>query len=146
MLKYEQNKDGTVSFQVNCELYPLKAIYRAAYLFTDRYYVGLDLRDENYVISFSRKDRSTDYKDVGEFQNELLNQSMKVSIDDETRDIRKLIVTRALYSAFIPDAEEEFSESENELEDPRNYDDAGSLETESEAYDLDEIAKAWCDE
>lgn len=42
MLKYRQDKDGTVTFQVNCELYPLTAIYRAAYLFTDRYYIGLD--------------------------------------------------------------------------------------------------------
>ena len=146
MLKYEQNQDGTVSFRVNSKLYPLKAIYRAAYLFTDRYYIGLDLKDENYIISFSRKDRTADYKDVGEFQNELLNQSMKTALNDETRDIRKLIVTRALYSAFIPDAENEFLNTGDELENQEIYNFSETPEKETEAYDLDEIAQAWCDE
>ncbi|MCI7449478.1 MAG: hypothetical protein MSD68_07215 [Blautia sp.] len=48
-----------------------------------------------------------DFEDAGCFQNELLDQSMKLSIGNDTRQIRELIVTRALYSAFIP--QEDFS-------------------------------------
>lgn len=80
MLKYEMDEGGTITFSVNCELYPLTAIYRAAYLFTDRYYIGLDRKDENYIISFSGNSQTADYKDVGKFQNELLNQSMRAAI------------------------------------------------------------------
>ena len=104
------------------------------------------MKDENYIISFSGKDRTADYKDVGEFQNELLNQSMKTALNDETRDIRKLIVTRALYSAFIPDAEDEFSNTGDELEDQEIHNCSEAPEEETETYDLDEIAKAWFDE
>lgn len=63
---------------------------------------------------FSSKERAADggmkavdFEDAGCFQNELLDQSMKLSIGNDTRQIRELIVTRALYSAFIP--QEDFS-------------------------------------
>lgn len=142
MLKYRQDKDGTVTFQVNCELYPLTAIYRAAYLFTDRYYIGLDRKEDSFEISFSRKDKAADYRDVGEFQNELLNQSMRAAIGTETRDIRKLIVTRALYSAFIPEVENR----EEPLEQKEKGQSAEAPNKEQKEYDLDDIAKAWYDE
>lgn len=132
MIKYEYNEEGSVSFQVDKGLYPLKAIYRTAYLFTDRYYIGLDQNEKVYIISLSGKDKKIVYEDVGEFQNELLNQSLNEIVNEKTRDIRKLIVTRALYSAFVP-------EEENEYE--------GMQEKTDEAdYNLDEIAKAWYEE
>ena len=52
----------------------------------------------------------------------------------DTQELRELIVTRALYSAFIPeDDTKESGDQKEELDDP-------------EHYDLDEIAKAWYDE
>ena len=96
------------------DIYPLKAVYRAAYLLTDEYYIGIDQNSDEYLIFFSSKERAADggmkavdFEDAGCFQNELLDQSMKLSIGNDTRQIRELIVTRALYSAFIP--QEDFS-------------------------------------
>lgn len=128
MLDYKIQDDGRIEFRVNKELYPLRAIYRAAYLFTDKYYIGLDQKEEVYIIKFSAKDRKCDYDDVGSFQNELLNQSLKSVLSDNTREIRELIVTRALYSSFLPEKNEEAVATSE------------TLETE---YDLDEIARAW---
>lgn len=128
MLDYKIQDDGRIEFRVNKELYPLRAIYRAAYLFTDKYYIGLDQKEEVYIIKFSAKDRKCDYDDVGSFQNELLNQSLKSVLSDNTREIRELIVTRALYSSFLPEKNEEA---------------VATSETSETEYDLDEIARAW---
>lgn len=130
MLDYEVQDDGRIEFRVNKELYPLKAIYRAAYLFTDKYYIGLDQTEETYIIKFSGKEKTCDYDDVGAFQNELLNQNLKLALSNDTREIRELIVTRALYSSFLPEENEEVSASE----------------TPEQEYDLDEIARAWYEE
>lgn len=130
MLDYEIQDDGKIEFRVNKEVYPLKAIYRAAYLFTDKYYIGLDQTEETYIIKFSGKEKTCDYDDVGAFQNELLNQNLKLALSNDTREIRELIVTRALYSSFLPEENEEVSISE----------------TSEQEYDLDEIAKAWYEE
>lgn len=130
MLKYEEKQDGTCIFRIKKELYPLKTLYRAAYLFIDDYYIGMDCDGEDYLVIFSGKEKRADRDDIGRFQNELLAQSIKCIANQETKQIRELIVTRALYSAFIP--EEEMDETVN-------------TETE-EDYDLDEIAKVWYDE
>ena len=130
MLDYEVQDDGRIEFRVNKELYPLKAIYRAAYLFTDKYYIGLYQTEGTYIIKFSGKEKTCDYDDVGAFQNELLNQNLKLALSNDTREIRELIVTRALYSSFLPEENEEVSISE----------------TSEQEYDLNEIAKAWYEE
>ena len=130
MLDYEIQDDGRIEFRVNKKVYPLKAIYRAAYLFTDKYYIGLDQTEETYIIKFSGKEKTCDYDDVGAFQNELLNQNLKLALSNDTREIRELIVTRALYSSFLPEENEEVSISE----------------TSEQEYDLDKIAKAWYEE
>ena len=134
MLDYERIEDGRICFKVKKDIYPLKAVYRAAYLLTDDYYIGIDQNSEEYLIYFSSKERThdgkikaVDYEDAGRFQNELLDQSMKMAIGNDTRQIRELIVTRALYSAFIPQDE------------PAETD-------ENEEYNLEEIAEAWNDE
>ncbi|RHT13782.1 His-Xaa-Ser system protein HxsD [Ruminococcus sp. AM40-10AC] len=113
----------------------LKAVYRAAYLLTDEYYIGIDQNSDEYLIFFSSKERAADgrikavdFEDAGRFQNELLDQSMKLAIGNDTRQIRELIVTRALYSAFIPQ-----EESEEKIDS-------------DEEYNLEEIAEAWKDE
>ena len=90
----------------------------------------MDCDGEDYLVIFSGKEKRADRDDIGRFQNELLAQSIKCIANQETKQIRELIVTRALYSAFIP--EEEMDETVN-------------TETE-EDYDLDEIAKVWYDE
>ena len=131
MLDYTVQDDGRIEIRVNKELYPLKAIYRAAYLFTDKYYIGLDQTEEVYIIKFSGKEKDCDYNDVGKFQNELLNQSLKLALSNDTREIRELIVTRALYSSFLPEESEETYSEQDKV---------------GQEFDLDEIAKAWYEE
>ena len=128
MIEYRKIEDDKVEFYVKKELYPLNAIYKTSYLFTDDYYIGLDMNAENYIIKFSAKNGQASRDDIGKIQNELLNQSLKIMVSAETKEIRELIVTRALYSAFIPE-----EELDHEIE-------------KSNDYNLEEIAKAWYEE
>ena len=74
---------------------------------------------------------------VGEFYNELLEESLRYKIAKETKDLRELIVGRALYSTCIEvdntENEKEIIEEENE--NISNY--------EEKDYDIDEIAVNW---
>ena len=134
MLDYTILDNGKAEIRIKKSLYPLKAVYRAAYLFMDDYYIGLDMDEEHFMIRFTGKDGQIDSDRVGNFQNELLNQCLKLAVSQDTQELRELIVTRALYSAFIPeDDTEESGEQEEETGDP-------------DQFDLDEIAKAWYDE
>lgn len=135
MLDYEIKEENRFCFKVKKEIYPLKAIYRAAYLFTDNYYIGIDQNEKEYLIFFSGKEKNAGFEDLGRFQNELLNQCMKLAIGKDTRQIRELIVTRALYSAFIPEEKQTEAEERNE-DEPEN----------NEEYLLEEIAEAWSNE
>lgn len=139
MLDYERRKDHRICFKIKKEIYPLKAVYRAAYLFTDNYYIGIDQNEEEYIILFSGKEKEADEKDLGDFQNELLNQCMKLAIDRDTRQIRELIVTRALYSAFIPQDEQNLPEENKSFASS----DSESCSEGNDEYHLEEIAEAW---
>ena len=130
MLEFSKDENKYV-FKVKKEIYPLNIIYQTAYLFIDDFYIGLDEEEKEYLIYLTPKtEMEISSKDiVGNFQNELLNQCLKKAVRNDTKTIRELIVTRALYSSFLH--EEEMGEEEKE-------DDA--------EYNLDDIAKAWYDE
>ena len=110
MLDYTILDNGKAEFRVKKSLYQLKAIYRAAYLFMDDDYIGLDMDEEHFIIRFTGKDGQIDGDRVGRFQNELLNQCLKLAVSQDTQELRELIVTRALYSAFIPEGDTDESE------------------------------------
>ena len=130
MLEYINMEDGRICIRLNEKIYDLKSIYRAAYSFTDQYYIGIDHIDSCYMIYFSPKEHGICIRDIsGEFQNELLHQCLRTAVEVETKQIRELILTRALYSSFIPEGI-----------DSQEIDSMGK---NNAIPDLDEIAKAW---
>lgn len=94
------------NFKVNVDLniYPLEAIYGAAYVFVDKVYIFLDSLAEGKVeITFRAKDESAD--DVleiieGEFMNELLNYTLRLKLSESNKKIREYVVEQALFSAL----------------------------------------------
>jgi His-Xaa-Ser system protein HxsD len=103
---------------VDPEIYPLQALYRACYLFTDRCYLFLTRVPEspNISVHFAGKGSDADLrKIVGEFCNELMNQQVRLIIAKETQAIRELIVAQAFAEAeFIePPSESDGREGEH---------------------------------
>lgn len=82
-------------------LYSKAALLKAAYHFTNRFYVYLDMDDANYLVELTAKDGIDDRFVQEEFSNEILAQSTREEILRQTSNIRELILGRAFGSTII---------------------------------------------
>jgi len=84
-------------------LYPLDAIYGAAYILIDRAYLFLNRKGETITVHLTPRrpdvDQDTLLAIAGEFANELLNQVLRKRIARENQGILETIVTQALAGA-----------------------------------------------
>ena len=100
---------GSVSLRVDSQLYPLEAIYAAAYVFIDRCYVFLDRaaatdgKEAPIRVSLCPKKGALDdaaARDVvGEFANELLSCAWRNQIAQENRATIEAVTAQALSGA-----------------------------------------------
>lgn len=137
MEKLYNIKDNHAEVILNKEIYPLVSIKKAIANFFEDIYVKInDLNEKEYMIQIELKQSSADLeKLIGEFYNELLRESLRYSITIETKNLRELIVGRALYTTCI-DLEQEFANNEDSVEIEN---------VKVEDYSLDEIAVNWFD-
>lgn len=121
-----QLTDGTATFAVDPTLYPLDALYGAAYIFIDRCFVFLDKNAEGHVvISLSPKkgaaDEATLRSWAGEFGNELLSCAWRHQIAAANRQVLEQVTSLALAGAMGPPSLDDLSNfdfSSQPLEDP----------------------------
>jgi len=114
-LKYEYYQSGAI-FHLNSNIYELSCIMKAAYNFIDDFYLFFDYESEDTIrVDFkSKQDRTSKEVEmiIGEFHNELLNQSIRYKVSKETKNIRELILGRALYNTCIEDEKDPANELE----------------------------------
>ena len=107
-MKIAKKKNGLI-ISLNPKIYPLEAIYGTCYVFVDRAYLFLDGNPNKEVKVFLKGKKELNLKELeklaGEFKNELLNYSLRLSIAKNTKKIRETIVERALFSV-LPHEEE----------------------------------------
>lgn len=86
----------------NKELYSKTSLIKAAYNFTDLYYVHLDADEKYYYVSIEAKsgDNCVSEKD---FVNEMLAQSVRHEVYLQTKNIRELLLARAMATSIIVD-------------------------------------------
>ncbi len=120
------DQDGAVHLKVDDGLYPLEAVYAAAYVFIDRCYVLLDKPASGQTrVTLSAK-KGTLAGDaarelVGEFSNELLSCAWRSQIARENRATIEAVTAQALSGARgAPSLEEleAFDFSDDAFEDP----------------------------
>lgn len=109
------------------ELYPKVALIKAAYNFTDEAYVHLDVDDKYYYVSLTPK-RSDCEVSEQRFTNEMLAQSVRHEVYQQTKNIRELLLARAMATSVIVD--------ENSID----------ADDEGEAFLEEEILKDWFSE
>src|SRR5258706_145620 len=98
--------ESTLTICVNLNLYPLEALFRVCYAFTDKCYLFLSIEDDPSVVSvrLARKQRECDLAAVaGEFSNDLIDQRVRLDIARSTSPIRELIVAQAFAEADLLD-------------------------------------------
>lgn len=84
------------------ELYSKIALIKAAYNFTDIAYVHLDADENYYYVSIEPKENSQTVSEQ-EFINEMLTQSIRHEVYQETKNIRELLLARAMATSVIVD-------------------------------------------
>lgn len=117
---------GAVTITVDASIYPLEAVYGAAYIFLDRCYVLLD-RPSGATFSVTLTSKAGDEGDpalrhmVGEFANELLSQAWRQKIIEENRAVIETVTAQALAGAMGPPSLDElaaFDFSADSFDDP----------------------------
>ena len=97
---------GRVTARFERTLYPLDAIYGAAYVFIDRCYVLLDAPDDKYLSVELRGRQALVQEDLealaGEFANELLTQTWRHKITERNRLTIETATVQALAGAAGP--------------------------------------------
>lgn len=111
---------ASVTLTVDAALYPLEAVYGAAYIFIDRCYVLLDRPKAGSVaVTLTPKKGAAEEgalrQMAGEFANELLTQAWRQKIVEENRVILETVTTQALAGAMA-------APSEPSLDDLANFD------------------------
>ncbi len=92
-----------VEFLLDEGLYPTDSIMGTAYVFTDRCYVLLDRPSDGKIkVSLTAKGGTSPdaFSAIsGEFENELLAQSLRRHVAERHEKVREIIVARALFGA-----------------------------------------------
>ena len=89
--------DNQLIVTVNSKLYPLEAVYSAAYVFMDRAYIVLDGDPENEILVKIKLKSDGSLEKIGdEFNNELLNYADYLTRAKETKKIREMFLQRAI--------------------------------------------------
>ena len=100
------------------ELYPKIALIKAAYNFTDVAFIHLDADETYYYVEIQTKKGKEDLTEMA-FTNEMLAQSARHEVYKETKNIRELLLARAMATSVVIEknqnveiGEDEFEESE----------------------------------
>lgn len=130
MEKFYTINDNYAEIVLSKDIYPLVSVKKALTNFMEETYIKLKDNNDEIIVQMVLQEGKTDLeKIIGEFYNELLRESLRYNIAIETKNLRELIVGRALYTTCI-DLEENQEEKNEDIE---------------ETYNLDEIAVNWFD-
>lgn len=80
-------------------LYSREVLLKTAYSFTDKVYLHLEQDEKDWIISWKSKEGQV--IDAGEFENELIAQSLREELLQQTMDLRKVILARAFASTVM---------------------------------------------
>lgn len=119
-------EDGSAKIEIDATLYPIDALYGAAYVFIDRCYVFLDRPSpERFRVTLAPKKGAADATALramaGELANELLSCAWRHRITQENRGLIESVTMRAIAGAMGPpslDDLEKFDFSPDAFEDP----------------------------
>jgi His-Xaa-Ser system protein HxsD len=117
---------GRVHLEVDESLYPLEALYAAAYVFIDRCFVLLDRPGESRLrVTLSPKSGAADEATLsawaGEFGNELLSCAFRHKITSQHRATIEAVTMQAIAGAMGPPSLDDLAKLDfgsEPLEDP----------------------------
>jgi len=122
---------------LDIDIYPIIVIEKTISNFLDIAFAKMEKENNKIIVKLVLNSEQNTHNIVGKFYNELLEESLRYNIARETKNLRELIVGRALYSTCI-----EVDNVENEKETIKVENESFS-NTEEKDYDIEEIAVNW---
>jgi His-Xaa-Ser system protein HxsD len=118
--------ERSVSMAIDSELYPLQALYGAAYIFLDRCYVFIDRPEAGkYRVTLTAKESVEEPEAlrrlVGEFANELLSCAWRHQVTQDNRVAIETVTVQAIAGAMgEPSLDDlaDFDFTDEALDDP----------------------------
>lgn len=83
------------------ELYSKDVLLKAAFAFTDSMYIHLDVDNDYYMVVLKSKKEEAEELLYEKFENELIAQATRLLVSNKTKNIREMIIARALSSTMI---------------------------------------------
>ncbi|MCK5343555.1 MAG: hypothetical protein KAR20_09125 [Candidatus Heimdallarchaeota archaeon] len=147
-------KDGSVTFKVNPNVYPMGVIFQAADVFIEKAYVYVDGDPEKEIsVTLKPKDDKANVEDyAGEFNNELVNYAAYFVRSQVNRDVREAMLKRAFFSVSPNNNSENKDEKEFESKKLEKIKiDIGSKvpimdDIGDDDSSLEDIAKPWAEQ
>ena len=83
------------------ELYPKNVLFQACYRLTDNAYIHLDCDEKEYIVSIRPKDGSDTRDYASLFSNQMIEESAREEICNQTKNIRQILFARSMASTVI---------------------------------------------
>ncbi len=92
-----------MKYKFSKELYSKIALIKSAYSFIDKAFVHLDADEFYYYVDLEMKDGIDGVREQ-DFINEMLAQAVRHEIYLQTKDIRELMLARAMATSIVADS------------------------------------------
>ena len=98
-----------IILKYNTTLYPKEALMKTAYHFIDKCYIRVDIDGDDYVVEVIEKENNATSIIHLDFENELLAQTVRYQVYQQTHTIREILMARAMSSTItgaVPEMED----------------------------------------
>ena len=95
------NKGTYMIFCFSKTIYPKIVLLKAAYAFIDEAYIHLDTDDDNWLVSVEMKAGKQHVLTEKDFLNEMLIQSLRHEVYQQTKNIREMLFARTIASSLV---------------------------------------------
>ena len=117
-----------LQLKVPKSLYNEKVVLKTSYMFLDDLYIHIGDLDNEWIVNLKGKSENINIEEFNDkFENELILQSVRRNVFEQTGKIRELLMARAMASTIIDENDEI------------------QLDNSVDEGDLDEILKSWFD-
>lgn len=124
-------------------IYPMVVVEKTLSNFLGEVIIKIEEEQSDIIVYLAKQNPKVDLKKIVErFYNELLREALRYNISLETKNLRELIVGRALYTTCI-DLNEQDNLSENNKE--RINSQTNIEKISEEEFNLEDIAVNWFD-
>jgi His-Xaa-Ser system protein HxsD len=96
---------GLIGVEIDSRLFGLSAVLRTAYKFADRCHIFIQNSDREFIwLAMLRPKTTTQAFDLaGDFSNELIDQRLRQSLEEQFGNLRTLIVAQAFSEGNLLD-------------------------------------------